>query len=64
MTFEHIDDVRKLIASDRHVTYDEVETFLNISKICMHSILHDHLKIKKVCSRLIPHNSSQAEKDA
>ena len=63
MTPEHIDAVRKLIASDRHVTYDEIEASLNISRTRVHSILHDHLKVKKVCSRWIPHNLSQAEKD-
>ena len=31
LTPEDTDAVRKLIGSNRHVTYDEIETFLNIS---------------------------------
>ena len=59
----HVDAVNKLIASVCHVTHDEIETSLNISRTREHSILHDHLKMKKVCSRWIPHSLSQADKD-
>ena len=62
VTSENIDAVRKLIATDRHETYDKIETSLKISRIRMHSILHYHLEVKKVCSRWIPHSLSQCEK--
>ena len=58
MTLEHTDVGRKLIACDRHEANDEVEISVNISRSSMHSILYDHLKMKKVCSRWIPHNLS------
>ena len=54
MTPEDIDTVRKLIASDRHVT--QIETSLDMARTLMHSISHDHLKVKKVCTQWIPHN--------
>ena len=44
---ETIDDVRQLILHDRHVTYREIETTLGISATSIHSILHEHLAVKK-----------------
>ena len=40
---EHLDAVRNLIASDRDVKYDKIETSLNISRIRMHSTVHNDL---------------------
>ena len=59
---ETIDAVRQLILQDLHVTYHEIETTLGISEISIHSILHEHLTVKKICSRWIPHNLSIAQK--
>lgn len=46
----------------RHVTYREIEASLGISSTSVHSILHEHLVIKKICSRWIPHNLTIAQK--
>ena len=54
---ETIYAVRQLILQNRHVTYCEFETTLGI-----HSILHERLTVKKICSRLIPQNLSIAQK--
>ena len=54
---EIIDAVRQLIIQDHHVTYREIETTLGI-----HSILHEHLTVKKICSHWIPQNLSVAQK--
>ena len=51
-----IDAVRQLILQDRHATYREIETTLGISGTSIHSILSEHLTVKKICSRWIPHN--------
>ncbi|KAK9877482.1 hypothetical protein WA026_018591 [Henosepilachna vigintioctopunctata] len=59
-----IDGVRELILQDRHVTYREIETTLGISGTSIHSILHKHLTVKKICSRCIPLNLSIAQKKA
>ena len=54
---ETIIAVRQLILQDRHVTYRKIETTLGISGTSIHiaSILHEHLTVKKSCSRWIPH---------
>ena len=48
---ETIDAVCQLILQDCHVTYHEIETTLSISGTNIHSILHEHLSVKKICSR-------------
>ena len=47
---ETIDSTRQLILQDRHVTYREIETTLGISGTIIHSILHEHLTVKKIYS--------------
>ena len=61
---ETIDAVRQVILQDRHVTYREIETTLGISGTSIHSILHKHLTVKKICLRWIAHNLSIAQKKA
>ena len=58
---ETIDFVRQLILQNRHVTYREIEISLGISRTSIHSMLHEHLTFKKICSRWIPHNFSIAQ---
>ena len=48
---ETIDAVHQLILQDHHVIYREIETTLGISGTSIHSILHGHLSVKKICSR-------------
>ena len=55
--------MRQLILQDRRVTYREIETTLGISGNSIHSILHEHLTVKKISSRWIPHNFSIAQKN-
>lgn len=61
---KNIDAVRELILQDRHVTYREIAVSLDISGTSIHSILHEHLAVKKLCSRWIPHNLAIAQKQA
>ena len=42
-----INAVRQLMLQDRHATYREIETTLGISGTSIHSILHEHLTVKK-----------------
>ena len=49
---------------DRHVKYCENEATLGNSSTSMYKILHEHLAVKKICSRWIPHNLTKAQKDA
>ena len=61
---ETIDAVSQLILPDRYVTYHEIKTTLGIIGTSIHSILHGHLTVKKICSRWSPHNLSIAQKKA
>ncbi|GFT77404.1 histone-lysine N-methyltransferase SETMAR [Nephila pilipes] len=61
---EKINAVRELIKQDRHVTYREIEASLDISVTSINKILHEHLSVKKICSRWIPHNLTNAQKKA
>ena len=54
--------MRQLMLLDRHVTYREIETTLGISGTSIHSILHEHLTVNKICSHCVPHNLSIAQK--
>ena len=56
------DAVRELIMQDRRVTHREKEPSSGISPTSRHSILHEHLAVKKFCSRWIPHNLTIAQK--
>ena len=59
---ETIDAVRQLILQDCHVSSCEIETTLGISGTSIHSILHEHLTIKKISSRWTTQNLSIAQK--
>lgn len=61
---QNIDSVRELIMQDRHVTYREIEASLDISMTSINKILHDHLAVKKISSRWIPHNLTNGQKKA
>ena len=50
---ETIDALHQLILQDHHVTDCEIEINLGISGTSIHSILHEHLTVKKICSRWI-----------
>ena len=59
---KNINAVRKLIMQDRYVTYREIEASLGISSTSINSILHEHLAVKKICSRWISHNFTIVQK--
>ncbi|GFT19851.1 uncharacterized protein NPIL_606111 [Nephila pilipes] len=61
---EKINAVCELIKQDRHVTYREIEASLDIRMTSINKILHEHLSVKKICSRWIPHNLTNAQKKA
>ena len=54
----------QLILQVSHVSYREIETTLGINGTSIHSILHEHLTVKKIFSRWIPHNLSIVQKKA
>jgi hypothetical protein len=64
VTPENIDAWRELIIQDHHVTYREIQAFLNISMTSINKILHDPSAVKKICSLWIPHYLTIAQKEA
>ena len=61
---ETIAAVRQQMLQDRQVSYREIEKTLGISGPSIHSILHEHLIVKKNCLRSIPHYLLIAQKKA
>ena len=57
---ETTDALHQLTLQDHHVTYREIETTLGITGTSIHSILYEHLTVKKICLPWIPHNLSIA----
>ena len=51
---ETIDAVHQLILQDRHMTYREIETTVEITRTSTHLILHEHLTVKKNLFALDP----------
>ena len=60
---DHIDAVRELIMEDRQVTCREIKASVGISFTSVRSILHEHLAVKKISSRWLPHNLTIAQKE-
>ncbi|EGI59618.1 FLJ37770-like protein, partial [Acromyrmex echinatior] len=56
----NVDAVREMIERDRHITYCEIQASLGIDMKAIHTILHDHLSVRKLCSRWILHNLTEA----
>lgn len=50
--------VRKLIESNPQVTHDEIKAATSINQFSINQIIHDHLKLRKLTSRWIPHELS------
>lgn len=63
-TAENIEKVHEMIQADRHTTYREIQATLGIDMKQINEILHNHLNVKKLCSRWIPHNLSETQKQA
>ena len=47
----NVDAVREMIERDRHITYREIQASLGIDMKAIYTILHDHLSVRKLCSR-------------
>ena len=57
----NVDSVREMIERDRHITYREIQAFLGIDMKAIHTILHDHLSVRKLC-RLDPTHFDRSSK--
>ena len=53
-TCTNIDVVKDLLNADRWATYDELEEQSGLSRGTLQRIIHEELKMKKVCTRWVP----------
>ncbi|CAK1603195.1 unnamed protein product [Parnassius mnemosyne] len=61
-TEDNISVVRRMIQTDKRVTYQQIRASLGIGMSQVHKIFHEHLAIRKLCARWIPHNLTHAQK--
>jgi histone-lysine N-methyltransferase SETMAR len=54
----NIDAVRNFIEEDPYCTYDEIEAETSFNQYTIQTILHDHLHLRKITSRWVPHELS------
>ena len=62
VTEENISAVEALIKADPHRTYKDIEGALGISLPSVSTILHQHLRVRKISSRWAPHHLSDGLK--
>jgi histone-lysine N-methyltransferase SETMAR len=62
VTQQNIDAVRELVENDPHVTYEMIEHQVDIGSHAVCQILHDHLKLRKICARWVPHFLTNEQK--
>nr|XP_012227307.1 PREDICTED: uncharacterized protein LOC105675080 [Linepithema humile] len=53
-----------MIEINNRCTYRTIQASLGIGMTQIRTILHDHLAVRKLCARWIPHNLTQAQKKA
>ncbi|CAF0990645.1 unnamed protein product, partial [Didymodactylos carnosus] len=59
---ETIDAVTAIIEDDPHSTYEPIEDTLGITSPSINSVIHDYLKLHKVCARWVPHQLTDDQK--
>lgn len=63
VTVENINAVRSLIQADRRVTYEQIQQEVGIGSGSVHIILHQHLGVRKLACRWIPHKLTDEQKE-
>jgi histone-lysine N-methyltransferase SETMAR len=62
VTESNINTVRQLIESDKKITCQQIRDLLGIGMSQVQTILHVHLKVRKLCTRWIPHDLTEDQK--
>ena len=52
-----------MLKEDRRITYKQIEESLKINAPALHTILHTHLGVKKVCTLWVPHSLTDAQRE-
>ena len=47
---------------DPHSTYNEIEAFTSLSRGTIYNIIHEHLKLRKVVARWVPHELTDEDR--
>ena len=63
VTSEMIEAGDREVVTNPHVTLKQLEEALNISSPAVYSILHEHLCVRKLFCRWVPHNLIEPQKD-
>ena len=64
VTSDTIATVRSLIKEDSRITYDQIAESVSIGKAGIDSILYEHLGVRKLAARWIPHNLTNLQIEA
>jgi len=56
--------VSELVKKNPRITYEEIEEETEIHAPTIHDILHNHLQIRKICCRWVPHFLTEEQKAA
>ncbi|CAF4576745.1 unnamed protein product, partial [Didymodactylos carnosus] len=59
---ENILKVKAVIESDPYATHDQIEEETLLSHGTINAILHEHLKLRKITSRWVPHLLTEKNK--
>ncbi|GBM24493.1 hypothetical protein AVEN_254010-1 [Araneus ventricosus] len=63
ITPEMTAEVHDLVLNNRRVTVDEIHRLLGISVGTTHTIMHQHLKFRKICSQWVPHQLTAEQRN-
>jgi len=61
-TPENIELIQSLIEEDPHATYDDLEAQTELCRGTIFNIIHEHLQLRKVTSRWVPHKLTLKQK--
>ena len=62
VTPEDVPRVESLIKKDPKMAYGEIQDIMKISSGSLTRILHDSLGVRKNCTRWVPHNLTEEQK--
>ena len=60
---ETISAVEKMLKVDGRMTYIMMQERINIGATALNTILHEHLKVRKVSARWVPHSLTEEQKE-
>lgn len=58
-TTDNISRVREVIEDNPYCSYDDIEAQTLLSRGTVERIIHEHLKLRKITSRFVPHNLTE-----